>query len=403
MRILTKVIWICLTLLPEVIFAQEEGPAVDPHVVYKGEFGRVLTGGLLRENSYIGNLDLTVNFDLGRLAGLEGWSLFLYGLGNHGVDAGQTPSAHVGDLQMTSNIEARADDMHVYGVHVSKSFWQDQASVLLGLYDLNSEFYVTEASTGFLNGSFGMAAEFAQTGVNGPSIFPYTAPAMRLRMAPNAYYVQAAVLSAQAGDPDHPKGNPIRWGKDTGSLVVLEAGRQRGEKEDDGLKKIALGVWGYTRTFDHLWETTQDGSGNSQPQQNHNAGGYLLLEDNFEHGAYFLRIGMASAEVNEILSNISMGYVHDLGEAFAWSSAIKESSVGIAVTSVLPTSTLARAMKDQNGEDIQSNETTFELYYRLAFPYGVTVQPDLQYVHAPSFSKTTADATIFSERVQLEY
>ena len=47
-------------------------------------------------------------------------------------------------------------------------------SILIGRYDLNTEFYRLQSAGLFLNSSFGVGPEFSQSGRSGPSIYPNT-------------------------------------------------------------------------------------------------------------------------------------------------------------------------------------------------------------------------------------
>lgn len=47
---------------------------------------------------------------------------------------------------------------------LQQTFLDERASVLAGLYDLNSEFYVTDSASMFTHPTFGIGAEFAGTG-----------------------------------------------------------------------------------------------------------------------------------------------------------------------------------------------------------------------------------------------
>jgi porin len=67
---------------------------------------------------------------------------------------------------------------------------------------LNSEFDAIESAKLFVNPSHGIGADFAQTGLNGPSIFPFAGLAVRLRAERGPFSVQVAALDAVPGDPD---------------------------------------------------------------------------------------------------------------------------------------------------------------------------------------------------------
>ena len=80
-------------------------------------------------------------------------------------------------------------------------------SLLLGLYDLNSEFDVIETAGLFLNSSFGIGAEYGSSGRNGPSIFPATSFGARLSGQPvQSLFIRGAVLDGVPGDPPPPEG-----------------------------------------------------------------------------------------------------------------------------------------------------------------------------------------------------
>ena len=101
--------------------------------------------------------------------------------------------------------------------------FQDRLSILAGLYDLNSEFDVIENAGLFLNSSHGIGADFAQSGENGPSIFPSTSLTARLKIQPfKHFYIQAAALDGIPGNPDVDHGTHVHLGDGDGTLLTLE-------------------------------------------------------------------------------------------------------------------------------------------------------------------------------------
>jgi porin len=91
------------------------------------------------------------------------------------------------------------------------NFGQSRLSALAGLYDLNSEFYRLESAGFFLNSSFCIGAEFGQSGVEGPSIFPFTAIGMRFAFKPAPNIVlRAAVAGRSPGRPAGRRDGRIR-------------------------------------------------------------------------------------------------------------------------------------------------------------------------------------------------
>lgn len=124
--------------------------------------------------------------------GWPGTSAFVDVLTIHGG----RPNQLVGDAQGTSNLEGPSGTQ-IEEAWVQHNFKGSGASILVGIYDLNSEFYRLAAAGLFLNSSLGVGPEFAQSGVEGPSIFPRTSAGLRLAVKPAANTVlRAALLDA---------------------------------------------------------------------------------------------------------------------------------------------------------------------------------------------------------------
>ncbi len=121
-------------------------------------------------------------------------------------------------------------------------------SLRFGLYDLNSEFDSIETAGLFLNSSHGIGPEIAQTGVNGPSIFPVTSLGARLQWSFSPQWTgRVALLDGVAGDPEDPRRNRIRFGAHDGLLAITELGYGGAR-----LHKVAVGAWTYTERFDEM-------------------------------------------------------------------------------------------------------------------------------------------------------
>ena len=136
------------------------GEGIDFDVVYKADVISVLSGGLQRTTTALGNLDLKLTVDAEKLFGWQGARFFLYGLADHGGK----PNAHnVGSAQGIDNIEVSTNTAKLYQAWVEKNFWEGRASVLVGLYDLNSEFYVSDTASLFLNPSPGIGPDFQRS------------------------------------------------------------------------------------------------------------------------------------------------------------------------------------------------------------------------------------------------
>lgn len=339
--------------------------------------------GVRNDVVFLGNLDAQFALDAEKAFGWNGASFFVYYL----VDWGKAPSQLVGDVQVTSNIEVENSVSRFFEVWYQQNFMDDKLSFLIGLHDLNSEFYVTDASDMFLNSSFGIGAEFAQAGTNGPSIFPVTSLGFRVAAKPiENTYVRAAVYDAVPGKTGNDTGTHIRLSNDEGALLVTEVGYA-----SESGTKLGVGVWHFTENFNDLAEV--DSAGNALKRKNQ--GLFFVSEYQImESLNTFARFGFASRHVNAIASNVAAGVTYSglLPNVFS------ADSLGLGFTTAFATDKFRRNQSNA-GVQTDSSETSIEVTYSMEILDGLTVQPDFQYVVNPSFATATNDAIIGTLRI----
>lgn len=357
----------------------------------RGEVSRNFSGGLRRRTVYLGNFDLKTSVDAETLLGWKGGSAFLYILGYHGKD----PSLNVGDGQVTSNIEAPANTVKIYEAWLQQAFLNERASILLGLHDLNSEFYVTETSTMFLNSSFGTGREISQTGLNGPSIFPVTSAAVRVRTdLEKKFYLQAAAFDGVSGAVGKPRGTHVRFDDNDGLLLISEMAYIRGRDKDskDLYGKYGVGVWSYTKAFDHQSLTNADGSAVKGTSH----GLYFLFEQTlFDPLAVFVRYGFAASDVARYRSNLAYGFV-----ATGLIPSRDEDKLGVGITKAKNGPEYI-SKQLSTGTKVDDAETTLEVSYKLQFARGLALQPDFQWVQRPNTDPNVKDALVGTVRFEV--
>ncbi|MEG8025504.1 carbohydrate porin [Sphingomonas aurantiaca] len=156
-----------------------------------------------------------------------------------------------GTLQGVDNIEVAKGRAKLYEAWVEQDIAGGRAALLVGLSDLNVDFYQNDSAGLLVAPAFGIGSELAATGPNGPSIFPSTALTLRLNVAiASLGYVRAAVVNARAGVLGDAAG--IDFGMHDGALLIAEAGTRTNGK-------LAIGGWRYTRHQDDM--AACDGSG----------------------------------------------------------------------------------------------------------------------------------------------
>jgi porin len=371
--------------------ADPECPAWEFATTYTGEFWRNTHGGIDEGGAYLDNLDVTLALNGEKLIGVPGLTLFAYGIYNNGNELN---GRYVGDAQGVSNIEA-VNAIRLHELWAELNLGGDTFSVRTGQYDLNSEFDVIETAGLFMNSSHGIGTDIAQTGLNGPSIFPIAGLGARVRWRPTASTaLQAVILDAVPGDPEEPDRTALDLGD--GSLLVAEA-----HWYGDRIAKAAVGYWRYSPRFDDLVAVDE----NDEPlRRSDNDGLYafvdaiLLRESDEARGLRgWVRYGEANEHVNLFESYFGAGLVYT--GALAGRS---EDQLGIAVAHVHTGAPYRQAVALAGGR-ADTHEVNIELTYRFGVTDWLTLQPNLQYVRNPNTDPALDDALVVGLRFELGY
>ena len=382
-----------------------------PALTYDGTVLGNLRGGTHTGSTYVGNLHLKLTAE-GDAIGWPGTSAFVDVLTIHG---GQ-PSRLVGDAQGVSNIEGPTGTQ-IEEIWLQQNFQGNGASLLVGIYDLNSEFYRLQAAGLFLNSSFGIGPEFGQSGVEGPSIFPRTSAGLRAAFKPTPDTVlRAAVLD---GVPVvRPDGSRALFRRGDGVLTVVEFAMLirtgAGSNPRPGMRdrigrfsslspyddKLALGAWRYSARFADLSDT--DAAGNPRLRRG-SAGMYAvgerrLIGDDAAPGkrlAAFAQAGVADPRTNRFGAYFGAGLVGS-----GWGLMKDSDQFGVSIANARNGSHYARAHAAQG---VDRSETTIELAYLTQLSKFLTVQPDLQYVMHPNSDPSIANAWVLQLRFEVSF
>lgn len=328
------------------------------------------------------NLDIKLNVDFEKINGSKNTSIFLHIISNRGdkpaVNSDRLPHG-------VDNIEtpANGNTTKLFQAWIQQKFLEERFSILVGLYDLNSEFYYTDSATMFIHPTFGMSAELSGTGKNGPSVFPTSSFALRVKTEPSpGYYLQAITLDGVPGDPNNPQGTQVQFNEGDGALNVIEAGVPLGSPETAHNNKLAIGVWQYTSRFDDILDV--DAFGN--PVQRVSHGLYAMVEKVLKYQTdstdaqikSFFRIGRTEGDTTQFDLALSTGLVFT-----GLFPGREQDELGIAYA------------QERNGEKYRlatgnpvQFEKSFELGYRYHAKTGFIVQPILQYLQNHSEDMT---------------
>ena len=326
----------------------------DLGATYNAQILSNLDGGIATGTRYLDKLSLGVIYNAPKFPGLRTIASIQY------VNGVQFTGALVGDIQTVSNIEAPRG-VRLYDAALQWTAPDDSAMLRLGFTDLNEFFDVQDPGLLFLNSSNGIGTEFAQTGANGPSIFPTTALAVVGGVQfGGGWSAQAGLFNAIAGNPEDP-GAFVAVKTGGGALLVGEVDFTSAS----GAWKFEFGGWGYTAAFETLPGPGPGWSGG-------NAGAYVIAEARlFEAGPRrldgWVRFGFANDRINDIGSYAGGGLV--LAAPFAGRD---DDAAGIAVSRAV-FGDPARA-----ASGFEAAETVVELTYSAQLTDWLSIQPDVQ-------------------------
>ncbi|MBB4098968.1 carbohydrate porin [Sphingomonas kyeonggiensis] len=369
-------------------YAQDsEDPALDIGATYRADLAGVAADGRKMRSFGLDDLNIEANGDLERLVGWKGASFHVDVLNN----LGDRPNDVAGTLQGVDNIEVASPKLRLY------ELWLEQkvgaaTTLRAGLYDLNSEFYASDASGLLIAPAFGVGSEIAATGPNGPSIFPTTALAVRVEQRfGGAGFARVAVLNATAGALGDDRGSALDFHH--GALLIGEAG-----VEKDG-NKLAVGAWGYSQKQDDIVET--DGAGD--PIRRKARGAYVIAEKALgdQDGPFatslFVRAGISDGKTTPYKGGWQAGVL-----AAHVVPGRDDSQVSIGVNQAY----LSKGYRDLlrgDGIHTAAAENAVEFTFSDKITKFLTLQPDLQFIWNRGGDADARRVTVAILRATLEF
>jgi porin len=281
------------------------------------------------------------------------------------------------------------DTVTLYEAFYEHSFMDGDLSLLAGLHDYNSEFYALDYSLTLLNSSFGFGPELSQI-VN--STYPVTAAALRARYQPTENsYVLAAAYDGVPGRQGDYQGTHIILDRSDGIFYAAEVGLTSTEEDTPShYYKLALGGWYRSTDYTDYSDVTR---GNDK-------GAYLIgerkifsEEDPKQGLGIFGQFGKTQGDRNFIATYYGAG-LHYTGLIPDRDDDI--TTVGVAS---------AHHGGQYKGFDqgAATAETAFEFSYRAPIAYGLTLQPDIQYIMNPGLQKDLNHALVLGSRVEVMF
>jgi porin len=298
----------------------------------------------------------------------------------------------VGDLQGLNNIEA-PPGWRLYEVWSEISFGSQQAaSARAGFLDLNAEFDVSDTFGFFIGPPFGIGTDLAQTGENGPAVFPVTSLGLRLagRIGESAAWRMAA-FDGVPGRVDSNSFVAVDVTHNQGALLIGEL-----EFSPPGVSKIAVGAWSYTASFDRIDAQAI----NSGVRAKGNRGAYALVDaplgtiGSIEfNGA--VRMGVADSRFNAV--KIYVGGALLVSHIVA---SRPDDALGLAIAHGRTGRPLRTQMAFDGTAPLKA-ETAIELTWRTQLSSWLALAPTLQWVDSPGANRALRNAWIAGLRFDL--
>ena len=362
--------------------------------MYRLDYWTGITGPLKTQVNNVGLLDLRLNVDGEKAWNWKGGRMLLQAQGTHG----NYPNQVQGTVQGIDNAEVEVNTTRIFQAWAEQSMLDDKLSLLFGLFDVNTEFDVTDSSGPLLHPTFGISSEVSQTGL---SIFPETALALRAAWNFNEKItLRTALLDAVPGDPDRPRGTNIRLDLNEGTLLISELSYINKANEHDA-NKVAIGAWRYSGLYDDTLYVDDNGA----PIKRANYGLYLLGERTVwranKEGSRgidaFLRLGWASPNVNQIDSA--------LGTGLLWRGPFESRpedklTFGIAAEHHARKWRVAQAAQNL---DVLLAEVAYEISYRAIVKDWFAIQSDFQLVRNHASQGENTDALLAGIRMDFTF
>ncbi len=358
---------------------------------YTADFRRNTTGGLATGNATSGLLELGGLWTSDRLLPGAMVTTSISLIHAHG---GEISGKRVGDLQGLNNIEAPSG-LRMYELWSEISFGRTKSvSSRVGLLDLNAEFDAPVTSAFFIGPPFGIGTDLAQTGENGPAVFPVTSLGVRFTgKAGDAITWRAAAFDGVPGRVDSNSFQTVALSGKEGALLIgeLEFGVAR-------FNKLAVGAWSYTASFARI---DADATGDNASRKG-NRGAYAMLDlplsrSDAARVDAALRVGMADGRFNAVDT-----YVGGAVVASHFIAARPDDAVGVAIAHGRIGKSFRRELAFDGGLPGKS-ETAIELTYRAPLQPWLAIVPSMQWIVSPGADHNLRNAWVVGARLEMSF
>jgi porin len=375
-------------------------------VNYQAEVFGNPVGGIKQGVISDGLFNLAVDLDLERVTNgiwkdalIHSNALYIYGQG--------LSANYVGDFSNTSNI-AGPQSIRLQELWFQQSLWQKRASIRVGMLAADTEFFTSNSSALFLNGTFGAFNLIGQNFPGAP-VYPLSRPGVRAYLAPTSnFYIKGAIFGMDSAlDPG---GNDL-YGTDfninlsDGLLWIFEAGYLVNQSPNDrglqGTYKIGTFFQNGNFTTWHSQAEAALGVGGLSSRSTEFAIYAVADQQIYQRGdqtiSVFARGGFGPPKYSFI-----DGYF-DAGADFTGFVPNRPLDVGglaIAYSAVSRSFSDAQILQ---GNPPYTEEIVLEATYQAHVAAWWNIQPDIQFILNPSGAAGSHNALVLGVRTSINF
>lgn len=350
---------------------------------YTLDWSSVWAGGIRGTGSTRTLFDLNATFDLEKLAGLQGGTVFV----DYFSSDMRGGSRDVGDYQGVSNIETGRNLDILAEAWYEQAFLENSLRLKAGKIDAAGEFAFLNCTGDFLHSAAGVM-------MTTPGYPTYPDPAMGLVLyyyPTEQFYLGGGVFDGATSDgvPTGYRSFDTLFSDDRSAswFWIGEAGFTWHAECGNG--RACIGATYVTSHFDTFDGGTQDGA----------AGFYIMGEQQLtcrdeegkdaDHGLFvFAQAGLSDDEVWPVQYHLAGGLV------------IKGTFEGRDDDT---TGALISYVRFADGSGLEDGETAIEFYYRFQLTPAINIRPDIQFILNPGGDPTLDDAVVAGLRAEITF
>lgn len=354
-----------------------EERGIEPWAEYTTGFWSNLDGGFDTGVRYEGFARWGFDADLGPLSGSSIWADTSFHIDWISYHGGQPSVDLVGAFPIDSVSGWEAEEfVRFYEMYLEQELFDGALLIDVGQLVADNDFFVAHTASNFLNASFG---NFVSVG----PVYPVAAPGVYARIRPgDGWVVRAGAYTADPGDDESSNfGFDWKISSDAGATLYGEVAMQRRPLGLPGT--YTVGAIGDTSEF---LDFESGGTADGVYQLHAMIDQALVLDANGQPRlAGFVRAAFAPQD-----DRVRARYHVDGGLVLFGPLPGRERDVlGVACSFLDFANDYVRSQRAA-GQRVSRHETVLELTYRAQVTGWLTVQPDLQVLLDPHFSRSDA-------------